>query len=378
LGGGSVAYACKALTFIGLNNIMQAENMSLDVASAGEIHTAVVSGFDMSKVHFHSNIKTDTDIHYAIDKKVGFFMVDNVEELQALNDIAGKKNHKQNVFLRLSPGVDAETLTQITTGTTDSKFGVPIATGQAEQFVAQALKSKNIALCGYHCHLGSQIFKTEPYTEAVTIFLTFSKQIKATYGYEAPELILGGGFGVPYISNQEQLDYAEMIKTIAMHTRETSAQLGLHMPRVGLEPGRSIVAKNGITLYTVGAVKEIPGMKNYVIVDGGMTDNPRYALYQSPYTIKHAHRVNDEADYTATIAGRACESTDVIQENVNLPKPVRGDIVAVLDTGAYNYAMASNYNRLARPPIVVIDKDGNDRVAVERESLDDLIRLDVK
>jgi diaminopimelate decarboxylase len=377
-GGGSVAYANKALSFVGLNKIMQAENMGLDVASPGEIHTADVSGFDMNKVHFHGNIKTDKDIQFALDRKVGFFMVDNFEELQVLNDIAGKESRKQNIFLRLCPGIDVHTLKQIMTGAVDSKFGISIATGQAGQFVKQALESKNIELCGYHCHIGSQVFETEPYKNAVDTFLNFSKLIKTKYGYEAPELILGGGFGVQYTSGQETLDYAEMIKNIAMHTREISANLGLNMPRVGFEPGRSIVAKNGVTLYTICAVKEIPGIKNYVIVDGGMADNPRYALYQAPYTIKHANRVNEESDYTATIAGRTCESGDLIQENVNLPKPVRGDKLAVLDTGAYNYAMASNYNRLARPPIVMIDKDGNDKVAVERESLADLISRDVK
>jgi len=377
--GSKPAYASKALSFVGLNRILAEENMDLDVASVGEIYTAQKANFPMDKVRFHSNTKTDSDILYALNNRVGYFMVDNMEELTALDMMTWGDGIHRKVFLRITPGVDAHTHKKITTGTIDSKFGFPIAGGVAEKAVEHVLKfCENLELAGYHCHIGSQIFDVTPYEQTVDTMLQFSADMKKKFGYEAPEIVLGGGFGVRYTEEQPQVDYTENIARIGRRVTAVSSELGLNLPKIGLEPGRSIVAANGMTLYTVGSVKEIPGAKNYVITDGGMADNPRYALYQSPYTILHANKADAPKDFVATIAGRACESGDIIQENVELPKPKRGDTLAVCTTGAYNYAMASNYNRLCRPAIVSIDKDGNDKVVVNRETLEDLVRNDVR
>jgi len=374
----NIAYASKALSFVGLNKILREEGMSVDVASAGEICTARVAGFPMERVYFHGNYKTDMEINYALKAKVGYFMVDNPEELKYLNYVAGLNKIKQKVFLRLTPGVSPDTIKQVITGATDSKFGVPIQTGAAEQFVKDALKMKNLELCGYHCHIGSQIFDAEPYKDAVIKMMLFSRKIKNKYKFEAPEIVLGGGFGVRYVESQpSNFNYEKAIETIGSTVRHVAMACSMKVPKIGLEPGRSIVASNGLTLYTVGCVKEIPGVKNYVITDGSMADNPRFALYQSPYTVKLANRMNEKENFNTTIAGRACESGDIIQENVNVPKPRRGDLLAVCCTGAYNYSMASNYNRIQRPPIVSIDKDGNEELQVKREPLTDIVSLDI-
>lgn len=372
------AYASKALCFVGLYKILKEEGMRVDVASVGELHTAAASGFDCSQIYFHGNNKTDDDIKYALSKKIGYFMVDNFDELERVDVLAKAAGIRQKIFLRLTPGVAAKTVKAIVTGDVDSKFGVGIAAGQAEKFVKRALELSSIELCGFHCHIGSQIFETEPFIKAAENMLAFIAEIKAKTGYEAKELILGGGFAVRYTEQQPLINYEKNIAQIAACAKRTAKALGVKMPTIGLEPGRSIVAANMLTLYTVGSVKEISGIKNYVIVDGSMADNPRYALYKSPYTLILANRAKDKPNFQATVAGRTCESGDIIQENVSLPKPVRGDILAVLVTGGYNYSMASNYNRLPRPPIVMIDKNGKDIVAVKRESLDDLIKLDAK
>ncbi|MBR4292466.1 MAG: diaminopimelate decarboxylase, partial [Clostridia bacterium] len=264
----------------------------------------------------------------------------------------------------------------ITTGQVDSKFGIAIETGQADAAVFETLRKKHIRLDGFHCHIGSQIFDITPFCDAAKLMIAYVAQVKERFGYEASILNLGGGFGVRYIESQPQPDYEDSIRRMAAFIDDEVARSGIRKPTILMEPGRSIVADACVTLYTVGGTKDIPGFKHYASVDGGMPDNPRYALYQSDYTICLASRMNDTPDYVCTVAGRCCESGDLLQENVRLPKPVRGDILAVLTTGAYNYSMASNYNRIPRPAMIAIC-DGEVIPVIRRESFEDLIRNDL-
>ncbi|MBE6661991.1 MAG: diaminopimelate decarboxylase [Ruminococcaceae bacterium] len=327
----------------------------------------------MEKAYFHGNNKTDADIAYAMDVGVGYFVCDNEEELLAIEREAEKRGKTQKILIRLTPGIDPHTHKAISTGSVDSKFGVAIETGQAMAFVRTVLAQKHIDLFGFHCHIGSQIFETEPFTDAAAIMLRFIADARDTLGYIAKELNLGGGMGVRYLESHPAIDYAENIAKIAAKMKELCATLSLDMPAIRMEPGRSIVADAGLTLYTVGTLKTIPGFRNYVSIDGGMPDNPRYALYQSPYSILLANRMHDAKDTVCTVAGRCCESGDLIQEGVPLPKPARNDTLAVLTTGAYNYAMASNYNRLPRPAMLML-RDGQAKQILRRESFEDLLR----
>ncbi len=374
---GQVLYASKAASFKRLYEIMKEEGMGIDVVSRGEIYTAEMAGFPLSRAYFHSNNKTDEDINYAIERGVGYFVVDNEEELFAIDRIAGEKNIKQRVLLRLTPGIDPHTYAAVATGKVDSKFGSAIETGQAKAIVGIALSLSNLELCGYHCHVGSQLFDAEVYLRTADVMLDFVAEMKREYGYLASELDLGGGFGVRYIASQPELDIKTTIMQIAKKIREKVGSLGIEMPRISFEPGRSIVADAGLTLYTVGTVKRIPGYKSYVSVDGGMADNPRFALYGSPYTILPVSGEVLHESENMSVVGRCCESGDILQENVPMPSNIkRGDLLACLTTGAYHYSMASNYNRLSRPPVVMLS-DGRSYLAVKRETPEDLVRLDV-
>ncbi len=374
--GSAPEFASKAFSCKQIYRIMQSEGMNIDVVSAGEIYTAKSVGFDMSHCFFHGNNKTDCDIAFAIDSGVGYFVIDSFEEIDALNQMAKDKGLIQKALLRITPGIDTHTHQKISTGNVDSKFGFAVKTGMADAAVKAVLKAENIKLCGFHCHIGSQIFESDPFVLACELMLDFIKHIIDTQGYTAEILNLGGGFGVKYIEGQPSLNLDEKIGEVAAAINRKCEELDIDVPKIAMEPGRSIVADAGMTLYTVGSVKEIEGYKNYVSIDGGMTDNPRFALYESPYTVMLASRVNDRADFTATIAGRCCESGDIIQEKVVLPKPQRNDILAVLTTGAYNYSMASNYNRIPRPAVVFLSENG-DCLAVKRETLEDICGLDI-
>jgi len=299
-----------------------------------------------------------------------------MDELNALDRIAGEKGTVQPVLLRITPGIDPHTHQKIITGNVDSKFGMAILTGQAFDFVKAALDCKNIRLDGFHCHVGSQIFDIEPFTEAADIMLAFIAKIRGEYGYTAEILNIGGGFGVRYTENDPQIDYTENVRALGAEIDKMCAEYNIAKPTLLMEPGRSIVAAAGSTLYTCGSVKTVTGFRNYVSVDGGMPDNPRYALYQSAYTILNAVKMNEPADFECTVAGRCCESGDLLAEGIKLAKPERGDLIAVLVTGAYNHSMASNYNRLPRPPIVEI-AGGKTKLAVRRETYDDLLALDL-
>lgn len=369
-------FASKAFSAKQIYRIMSEEGIDIDVVSGGEIYTAKQAGFPMERSYYHGNNKSDSDIAFALDCGVGYFVVDNTDELYALNRIAGQMGIQQNILLRVTPGIDPHTHKKISTGSEESKFGIAIKSGEALKVTEKALDCENINLCGYHCHIGSQIFESEPFITASDIMLNFIVEIKNKLGFTAKLLNLGGGFGVRYVESDPVIDYEEKIREVADALNNQCKALGIDVPKIHMEPGRSLVADAGMTLYTIGSVKEVEGYKSYVSVDGGMTDNPRYTLYESPYTVVLASRANDKCDFTATIAGRCCESGDLIQEDVKLPKPQRNEILAVLTTGAYNYSMASNYNRVPRPPVVML-YNGKDYVAVKRESFADICGLDV-
>jgi len=374
--GSMPLYASKAFSCKKIYEIAKEEGIGCDVVSGGELYTVYKSGFPMENVFFHGNNKTDNDIILALDCKIGYFVVDNNEELLEINRQAAERNIKQKILLRITPGIDPHTHKAIVTGSVDSKFGSAIETGQAMEIVKTALSMSNLILDGLHCHIGSQIFECEPFTDAADIMIKFIKQIKDETGAEMNVLNLGGGMGVRYIEEDPVIDYGKNIDKIAEKIKTFAENNGIKMPIILMEPGRSLVAAAGITLYTVGSVKEITGFKNYVSIDGGMPDNPRYALYQSLYSVVVANRANDNADYTCTIAGRCCESGDLIAENIKIAKPCRNDTLAVLCTGAYNYSMSSHYNRLPKPPVVMVSKDKK-YLAVARETYDDLMRNDL-
>ncbi len=368
-------YAGKALCFTGLYRVMREEKMAADCVSSGELATALKAGFPMRDVFFHGNNKTDDDIRYAISSGVGYFVADGAEELIAIDREAKNAGITQKILLRITPGIDPHTHKKIITGNVDSKFGSAISTGRASEITALAMSLGNIELSGFHCHVGSQIFEPDPFCDAAAIMMKFIAEMKKEHGYAGTILNLGGGFGVRYTEDDPIISYRDNIKAIASTVNEAAKRFLIDPPTVLMEPGRSIVAAAGATLYTVGSVKEIPGFRNYVSIDGGMTDNPRYTLYGSKYTVINASRASLPADFEITLAGRCCESGDLIAEGVRIAKPERGDVIAVLVTGAYNYSMASNYNRVPRPPVIMIGKNGP-RVAVRRETREDITALD--
>ncbi len=371
-------YASKAASFKQMYRIVMEEGMGTDLVSSGELYTAASVGFPLERAYFHSNNKTDFDIGYAMDEGVGYFVVDNVEELDAIDRIAGEKKLTQKILLRLTPGIDPHTYAAVATGKVDSKFGSAIETGQAAEITKYALTLNNIALVGFHCHVGSQVFDSDVYLRASEIMLDFVAEMKQKCNFVTEQLDLGGGYGVRYLEEHPEIDIAANIHEVADFMKAYCRKLGIEMPAVRMEPGRSIVADAGMTLYTAGTVKRIPGYKNYVSVDGGMADNPRFALYGSPYTVCAANKMTSTMPtFVCSLVGRCCESGDILQENVTLPADInRGDIIAVLTTGAYNYSMSSNYNRLGKPPVVML-RGGEDYVAVKRETLEDICRNDI-
>ena len=370
-------YASKANSFKRIYEIMKEEDMGIDVVSSGEIYTALKAGYDISKAYFHSNNKTDEDIAFAMEHGIGYFVADNIEEVKAVEAEAARRGMKQNLLLRLTPGIDTHTYEAVNTGMVDSKFGSAIETGQAMDITAFTLAQAHVNLVGFHCHVGSQVFAEDVFERAATVMLEFIAEVKEKLGYAAPVLDLGGGYGVRYVDSDPYLDIETKIGEVAASIRSTCERLGIDMPAIHMEPGRSIVADAGMTLYTVGTLKQIPGYKNYVSIDGGMGDNPRFALYGSKYTCFVANKMNETCDMECSIVGRCCESGDIIQEHVMVPSSVRrNDIVAVCTTGAYNYSMASNYNRLGRPALVMLS-GGDNYLAIRRETLEDICKNDI-
>jgi len=374
--GGMVLFASKAASFKELYRIVAEEGEGIDVVSGGELYTAMQVKFPAERIYFHGNNKTETELRMALEYGVGRIVVDNMAELCILSEIASEMGKTANIHLRITPGVDAHTHDFVRTGQIDSKFGFTLSNGDALCAAKEAVKLNNITLKGVHCHIGSQIFDGEPFAHAAEVMLGLISEIQANTGVLLSELNLGGGFGIKYTDADDPRALDECVEFAAKVVGETAKKLGMPMPYVLIEPGRSIVASAGITLYTVGSVKDIPGVRKYAIVDGGMADNPRYALYKSAYTILAVDRPSEPGTEVVTVAGRCCESGDLIQENVSLPHCSRGDVLAVLATGAYNYSMSSNYNRLPRPA-VVMTKDGESRVVVKAETYADVARNDV-
>ena len=374
--GSHPLFAGKALCFKGIYPVIEAEGMGADVVSGGEMATALAAGFPADKLYFHGSNKTDAEIAYGVEQGVGCFVVDNTNELAVLSREAVAHGVVQRVLLRVTVGLDPHTLAAINTGRVDSQFGMPIETGQALDFARRALSTPGIEVTGFHSHIGSQIFEPDSFCDQVDRLLAFACDVRDELGYVAETFNLGGGFGVPYVDTDAPVDIAANIAAIAEHLHTGCERTGYPMPRVLMEPGRSIVADAGTTLYTTGGTKTIEGYRSYVMVDGGMTDNPRYALYKSAYTVLNATHATAPADFACTIAGRCCESGDRIAEDVMVAQPTRGDVIAVLTTGAYNYSMSSNYNRVMRPALVMI-ADGKARLAVRRQTTDDLLALEL-
>lgn len=373
---GRVIYASKAFCCKEICRIVESEKMGLEVVSGGEMYTALKAGFPADKIYFQGNNKTYDELETAVDSGIGRIIVDNLFELDTLSRIAEEKNTQVNILLRIKPGIDAHTHDFIRTGQIDSKFGLALETGEAMQCIKAALTAENITLKGIHCHIGSQIFDVDPFELAAQVMIGFIAQIKAQTGVELEELDLGGGFGIKYKSDDNPLAYSDYMGRVAAAIKKSCTENGLKTPFIIIEPGRSIAGSAGLTLYTVGAVKTIPDVRTYVSIDGGMADNPRYILYGADYELVCANKADKPRDFEITLAGRCCESGDLIQENTMIQKPEAGDIVAVLSTGAYNYSMASNYNRIPRPPVIMV-KDGKARTVVKRESYEDIIRNDI-
>ncbi len=375
-GKGLVCYASKAFSCLEMCRIVASEGDGLDAVSIGELYTAVKAGFPMEKVGFHGNNKTDEELHYAVENGVGHIIVDNISELHRLEAIAGEIGAVPHIMFRIKPGIDAHTHDFVKTGQIDSKFGFALETGEAFDAVKEALACKNLKLVGLHCHIGSQIFDIAPFEEAARVMLGLIAKIRDELDFEVPGLNLGGGFGIKYLNEHDPVPFETYIERVSHVVSEECAKLNISQPFIYIEPGRSIAAPAGITLYKVGARKEIPGIRTYISVDGGMCDNPRYALYKSEYEAVVANKANEERTEKVTIAGKCCESGDLIGENMPLQHAESGDIIAVCATGAYNYSMSSNYNRIPKPAVVFVN-EGKSRIGVKRETLEDIIRNDI-
>lgn len=375
-GHGLVLFASKALCTMYTGRLVAEEGLGADVVSGGELYTLYKAGFPMEKVFFHGNNKTPDEIELALNCGVGHIVVDNKYELELLNRIANEKNVNQRILFRIKPGIDAHTHDFVKTGQIDSKFGVALENGEAYEIHKLALSMSNIQIDGVHCHIGSQIFDVEPFCEAAKVMIGFIADLYDKLGIKVKILNLGGGFGIKYTATDDPIAPSEYIHKVTNVVKELAQEKGIDLPFLIFEPGRSIVASAGITLYTVGCVKEIENVRTYVSIDGGMCDNPRYILYGSKYTAVLANNASAEPVAPITIAGKCCESGDLIQEHVMMPQIHVGDTLAVLATGAYNYSMSSNYNRIPRPPIVAVS--GNEaKIIVKRETYDDLIKNDV-
>ena len=378
-GNGIVLYASKAFSCLAIYKIADSEHIGVDAVSAGELYTAFKAGFPAEKIYLHGNNKLPYELEFALDHKVGTIVVDAYSELDMIDQMCAERGMVQNILLRINPGVEAHTHRFIQTAKTDSKFGFSVADGTAEKITQYALTKKHVHLAGYHCHIGSQIFEKQSFLLAVDKMMAFIAEIGKKYSFETEVLNLGGGYGIWYTDEDAKFscaDYADYLKAIIRELKVKSQEYGVRSPFLIVEPGRSIVGEAGVTLYTVGAIKEIPGIKKYVAVDGGMFDNPRYALYQAKYTAILANRAAEKPTEVVSVAGKCCESGDLVCADVSLPKAESGDILAVLSTGAYNYSMASNYNRNFIPPVVLV-KDGKAEYIVKPQTFEDLVRNDV-
>lgn len=378
-GNGQVLYASKAFSCEAVYAIARSEKIGVDVVSGGELYTALKAGFPAEEIYFHGNNKLERELEFALDGKVGTIVVDSYREADILNEMCLTRGIKQNVLVRINPGVEAHTHAYVQTARTDSKFGFSVADGAAKTVCEYVLAKSNLCLKGYHCHIGSQIFEKQSFVIAAEKVLDFSSTIKKELGFEASIINLGGGFGVWYTDDDPKLklnDYNDYLKAVISAVKRKVKENNLKEPYLLIEPGRSIIAEAGITLYTVGAIKNIPGIKKYVAIDGGMFESPRYALYQSKYTVLLANRANEPCTEKVSIAGKCCESGDLIAVDVPLPEAKSGDILAVLTTGAYHYSMASNYNRNFIPAAILVNEGKADYI-LKPQTYEDLVRNDL-
>lgn len=368
-----INYAGKAFLTVAMCKIIENAGLSLDVVSGGELYTAIKAGFPMERVCFHGSNKSIAEIEMAFDYKVGKVVADSEYELGVLDRIAEEKKYTPKVMVRVSPGIEAHTHEYVQTGRIDSKFGVPLKL--MDKVLSDACKFSNLNIIGLHCHIGSQIFDEKPFLIAAETMLKLMKGLEEN-GFEMKQLNLGGGFGIPYLKDDSVFDIDEYVQKLVEFAKDKCRELGLEFPKLLVEPGRFIVGTAGITLYEIGTVKEIPHTRKYVSVDGGMADNPRPGLYDALYHAVVANKMafSDEDEELVTVSGRCCE-TDTLITDVLLPKCEAGDILAVLNTGAYNYSMSSNYNRLPKPAVVLLKGD-KDQVIVERETYEDIVSKD--
>ena len=378
-GNGLVLYASKAFSCEAMYAIAKQEGIGVDVVSGGELYTAMQAGFPAKKITMHGNNKLPYEISYALDCGVGTIVIDAYTEADLIEREAERRDLVQDVLIRINPGIEAHTHAYVQTATPDSKFGFSIASGAAQQITEYVLSKKHLRLRGFHCHIGSQIFEKQSFVLAAQKNLAFVAEMKEKLGFEADLLNMGGGFGIWYTDADAKIEpegYRSYLTALLSTVKEGCERYGLKRPFITLEPGRSIVGEAGITLYTVGAIKDIPGIRKYIAVDGGMFDNPRFALYQSKYTAVLANRAAEQPTEVVAIAGKCCESGDLIGTEFNLPEARIGDIVAVLSTGAYNYSMASNYNRNFIPAAVLV-RDGRAEYIIRPQTYEDLVRNDV-
>lgn len=375
-GRGLICYASKALSCKELYRIVHAEGLGCDVVSGGELYTALQAGMPAEKIVLHGNSKTNSELQMAVSHDVGRIVCDNLPELKRLDQIAGAAGKTVSVMLRIKPGIDAHTHDFVKTGQIDSKFGFALETGEAMQAVKAASLYPNLRLVGLHCHIGSQILDTEPFAEAARVMVRLMDQVRSELNITLPELNLGGGPGIRYTEEDDPKQFGEIVRAILSALKDICTELDFPAPFVLFEPGRSIVGGAGLTLYTVMAKKVIPNIRSYVLVDGGMCDNPRYALYHSEYEALIANKADQPRSERVTIGGKCCESGDLIGEDMPLQSAEEDDILAVLATGAYNYSMASNYNRNPRAEIVMV-RDGEARTVVKRETYADIVKNDL-
>ncbi|MGG0774178.1 diaminopimelate decarboxylase [Bacillus rugosus] len=371
-----VAYASKAFSSVAMIQLAEEEGLSLDVVSGGELYTAVAAGFPAERIHFHGNNKSREELRMALEHRIGCIVVDNFYEISLLEDLCQETGHSIDVLLRITPGVEAHTHDYITTGQEDSKFGFDLHNGQTERAIEQVLQSEHIQLLGVHCHIGSQIFDTAGFVLAAEKIFKKLDEWRESYSFVSKVLNLGGGFGIRYTEDDEPLHATEYVEKIIEAVKENAARYGFNIPEIWIEPGRSLVGDAGTTLYTVGSQKEVPGVRQYVAVDGGMNDNIRPALYQAKYEAATANRINEAHDKTVSIAGKCCESGDMLIWDIDLPDVKEGDLLAVFCTGAYGYSMANNYNRIPRPAVVFVE-NGEDHLVVKRETYEDIVKLDL-
>lgn len=370
-----ISYASKAFATVAMYQVLKQENLHTDVVSGGELFTALRAGFPADKISFHGNNKSKAELEMAVDNHIGVVIIDNFLEIQLLKQVLEEKKQSINVMLRLTPGISAHTHKYDQTGQVDSKFGFDVESGQADKALQQVLEISGMNLIGIHAHIGSQIFGVEGFEMLAKKMVEISKNWQDKFDFVPKILNLGGGFGISYTDEDEPIGANVFIDKIISTIKEQTKTEGLDLPEIWIEPGRSIVGPAGFNLYTIGSRKDIPGLLSYVNVDGGMGDNIRPALYQAKYEAVVANKMNAPMSEEAHIAGKYCESGDILIDKQALPKVEPGDVIAMLDTGAYGYSMASNYNRNPRPAVVFVE-NGQDKLVVKRESYEDLVRLD--